>query len=139
MSMEMIAKFYGKMKADEALQEQAKDIQDHAALIAFAKAKGFDFTAEELTVFAAEQAGEAVPLSDEDLEKAAAGGTYDIDGYLLTWLSYSCGYWAESPSWKMWGPENPDERSCRSCKYYHPSMPRILPLGVCRNEANRRR
>lgn len=110
MSMEAVAKFYEKMKEEEPLRKEAKDIQDQAALIAFAKEKGFDFTAGEMAAFAARQAKEAVPLSDEEVDQVAAGWLYSPYGYLMTMATHSCNRWSyRSRPWAS------PEGQCGSC------------------------
>lgn len=134
MSAQTVAKFYETLREDEALREQAKDIQDQAGLIAFAKAKGFDFTGEELNAFAAEQAKMSIPLSDDELEKVAAGG-YNRDDFLMTTVCYWCDHWRKSAD--EWYAA---EGYCGSCFWWKPHfLAYIGHPGVCLCWDNKRK
>ena len=66
--MENVKKFYDALTNDEALRERAKVLngKDKAALVAFAKAEGYDFSLDDLEAY-------AKPLTDNDMESAAGG------------------------------------------------------------------
>lgn len=136
MSMEAVANFYGKLKADNALQEQAKQIKDQAGVIAFAREQGFEFGAQDMDAFVAQETKKAAPLSDEDLEKAT-GGIYDDNGYLLTTVCYGCPHWkADNGTWLA------TSGKCGSCYYWAcESTANIFfwagATSMCMNKANR--
>jgi len=67
MSVESAKKFIEKVKADEAFAKKVKECKDSEARLAFAKASGFDFTAEEIK-------GLKTELSDDELDAVAGGG-----------------------------------------------------------------
>lgn len=115
MSMEAVAKFYDGLREDEALQEGVKTIREQADFIAFARERGFEFTAEELDAFHTQQAEKAVPLSDDELDKAA-GGWYNKNGFLITTLAYGCSYWRAVPEWNH--PWYAVKGQCGSCLYW---------------------
>jgi len=79
--MENVKKFYDALSNDKELQERASALNKEgekpdeaavkAAIIAFAKAEGYDFSAADLDTYA----HTARPLTDESLD-AAAGGVY---------------------------------------------------------------
>ena len=81
MAKENVIKFYEQLKADKASAEALKAAlasakpadKDAAAgtLIAFAKARGFEFSREDLAAAEAEATQE---LTTEELDKVAAGG-----------------------------------------------------------------
>jgi predicted ribosomally synthesized peptide with nif11-like leader len=80
-TMENVKKFYDALASDEAMKKRAEDINEKQAaampdedvvkaeIIAFAKAEGYAFTAEELEAYA----NQAKPLDDDDLEAVAGG------------------------------------------------------------------
>ncbi len=71
MSVAEIERFANDVKASEALQAELKAVgSDVDKLVEVAKSKGYDFTADELKAHGETKKGE---LSEEDLEKAAAG------------------------------------------------------------------
>ena len=80
--MENVKKFYDALSNDKAMQERASALNKEgekpdeaavkAAIIAFAKAEGYDFSLADLDAYA----HTAKPLTDETLD-AAAGGAYD--------------------------------------------------------------
>lgn len=127
MSMKAIAKFYERFQEDKSLQEQMKEVKNHEEFIDFAKGQGFDFTAEELDTFRIEQTEKAVPLSDDELDKAA-GGFYNEDGYMITTLAYGCSNWEAAPPWLMWLAV---KGQCGSCYYWDGR--------VCHNQNNMRK
>ena len=134
MSMEAIERFYERLMGDESLQEQAKEIINQGGFIDFAKGQGYDFTAEELEAFTVERAAKAVPLNDEELDKVAAGGLYNEDGYLGTTVAYGCRFWhATTREWVA------VKGQCGSCSYWYPSPLFYLGSpGLCFNDNNRR-
>ena len=88
--MENIKKFYDALSNDKAMQERASALNKpgettppfghpskegnneaaaKAAIVAFAKAEGYDFTEADLDAYAAQ----AKPLADEAMEAAAGG------------------------------------------------------------------
>ena len=85
--MENIKKFYEALSTDTAMRERAKTLSKNPAsdeaeafaeIIEFAKAEGYDFTAEELKAFFS--SGRTTELSDEELENVAGGGCKDTSG-----------------------------------------------------------
>jgi predicted ribosomally synthesized peptide with nif11-like leader len=71
MSAEEIKRFNTDVNQDEALKEAVKNVGTNVEdLIALAKSKGYDFTADELQALAGKQ-GE---LSEEQLDSVAGGG-----------------------------------------------------------------
>jgi predicted ribosomally synthesized peptide with nif11-like leader len=81
--MEKVKEFYDALASDEALRKRAEALNEKlgeqsgedeakAEIIAFAKAEGYDFTAEELDAYAKQ----AKALSDDELE-TVAGGAYN--------------------------------------------------------------
>ena len=69
MSIESAKLFIDKMKADEDFAKQVNEFKDSSARMAFVKAEGFEFSAEEI----AEAKGE---LSDEELEAVSGGSAF---------------------------------------------------------------
>ena len=67
MSEEQLKAFLDAVKADAGLQEQLKAAADADAVVALAKAAGFEISAEELQKAQAE-------ISEEELEGVAGGG-----------------------------------------------------------------
>ena len=85
--MENVKKFYDALSKDSAMQERAKalDGKDKAAIVAFAKAEGYDFSLDDLEAY-------AKPLADDVMETAAGGIIFasapgDEDGAGLLGLS----------------------------------------------------
>ena len=80
--MENVKKFYNALASDKALRERAsalnKEVEKpdettaRAAIIAFAKAEGYDFTEADLDAYAKQ----AKPLADKTLD-AVAGGAFN--------------------------------------------------------------
>ena len=71
MSVEELKRFSEAVKKDKAMQEELKKVgKDEAAVVAFAKGKGYDFTADELKAQAKAAKGE---LSEDQLDKVAGG------------------------------------------------------------------
>ena len=79
--MENVKKFYDALSNDKMMQERASALNKEgeqpdeaaakAAIVAFAKAEGYDFSVADLEAYA----HAAKPLTDESLD-AAAGGAY---------------------------------------------------------------
>lgn len=74
MSQAETKRFFGAMADDAALKAGAEGADGVPALAAYAKSKGYDVTAEDLTNLAEENAD----LSDEQLEKVAGGFSVDM-------------------------------------------------------------
>jgi predicted ribosomally synthesized peptide with nif11-like leader len=130
--MEKVKEFYKALSSDAAMKERAKALLDKgrpadeaeaaAALIAFAKSEGYDFTADELKAYASAGAKE---LSDEELENVAGGGCGDTKecfcfgagGGTKEGKTCACvviGNGPSNPGPGFWcnflGPANPNER-----------------------------
>ena len=71
MSEEQLKAFLEAVKANEGLQEQLKAAADADAVVAIAKAAGFAISVEALK-------GAQAELSDEELEGAAGGRSFDL-------------------------------------------------------------
>ncbi|MEM9472507.1 MAG: Nif11-like leader peptide family natural product precursor [Pseudomonadota bacterium] len=75
MSEQEIERFTKDLASDEDLRSAAAEaVSDLPAIVAIAKANGYDFTLEELETFQSRQSAE---MSDEDLEKVSAGAFVD--------------------------------------------------------------
>lgn len=73
MSKAELERFANDVRTNDTLKAEAKSAgTDEAAVAAFAKSKGYDFSAEELKAYADARKAE---LSDEELDKVAGGGT----------------------------------------------------------------
>lgn len=71
MSKAELERFSKDVKADPKLQEELKKSgTSEKAVVDIAKAKGYDFSVEELKAYAEAKKGE---LSEEDLQKVAGG------------------------------------------------------------------
>ncbi|HOE55985.1 MAG TPA: Nif11-like leader peptide family natural product precursor [Bacillota bacterium] len=68
MSIESAKAFIQKVKSDEEFKTKLGAIKDGQARMNFAKAAGFDFTADEIAKVKAEQG-----LTDEELDSVAGG------------------------------------------------------------------
>ena len=71
MQEEQLEAFQETIKADAGLQEKLKAAQDPDAVVAIAKAAGFVISVEALK-------GAQAELSDEELEGAAGGRSFDL-------------------------------------------------------------
>ena len=75
MSKSEVERFSKDVQADTKLQEELKKAgTDEKAVVSIAKARGYDFSAEDLKAYAESKKGE---LSEEDLQKVA-GGTNNV-------------------------------------------------------------
>lgn len=73
MSKPDLERFAKDVKKDTKLQEELKKAgTDEKAVIGIAKARGYDFSLEELKAYAEQKKGE---LSEEQLDKVAGGST----------------------------------------------------------------
>jgi predicted ribosomally synthesized peptide with nif11-like leader len=126
MSKENIAKFQETIAQKPELLEKLKDARTPEAVVAVARAEGFDFTEEDMRAFAGEQAGKGIPLSDEELGKAA-GGLYDDNGRPITTPAYGCSHWL--PSTNPWLAV---KGQCGSCSYWTS----YAFAGICHCRAN---
>lgn len=68
MSVESAKAFIEKVKADEDFKKKLGQLKDGKARVDFAKASGFDFTAEDIAKVKGEQG-----LTDEELDGVAGG------------------------------------------------------------------
>jgi predicted ribosomally synthesized peptide with nif11-like leader len=87
--MENVKKFYDALANDDALRERANALNEKykdakpeeaaltADLIAFAKAEGYSFTAEDLKTYVNSV---PQPLDDDELEAVAGGASSDTGG-----------------------------------------------------------
>ena len=90
MSQEAVEKFLKSLDEDEGLRTKftaavAEEERSPAAVAAFAKENGFDFTEEDLENATKSVAAEPEALSDKDLE-AVAGGIIVVGGSFSTTL-----------------------------------------------------
>jgi len=92
MSKENVAKFKDEFQKSPELQQKFKEAKNVEALVALAKAEGFDFTKEEFMELGKE-AMQSRKLSDDELDKVSGGGIYNGYGYLKTTIGYGCKYW----------------------------------------------
>lgn len=88
--MENAKKFYEALAKDEGMRKRADALNEKYAgkqpgeaeaaadIVAFAKAEGFDFTAEDLKAYVEQQSG---PIADDELD-AVVGGAYKSDSCL---------------------------------------------------------
>ena len=83
MSEEQLKAFLEAVKADTGLQEKLKSAENAAAVVAIAKAAGYEISVEDLQKSQSE-------ISDEDLEGVAGRGV----GFCLV-LDFSIGYLTE--------------------------------------------
>jgi predicted ribosomally synthesized peptide with nif11-like leader len=76
MSKAEVERFADDVRSNEALKAEVIAAgADEAKVSAFAKGKGYDFTAAELKEYADAKKGE---LSEEDLDKVAGGGATQV-------------------------------------------------------------
>ncbi|MBV2350955.1 Nif11-like leader peptide family RiPP precursor [Synechococcus sp. HK05] len=74
MSKDQLKAFLEAVKADAGLQDKLKAAADAEAVVAIAKAAGFELSAEELLSDQAE-------IPDEELQGVAGGTAYEMDAY----------------------------------------------------------
>lgn len=68
MGVESAKAFIAKIKSDEDFKSKLSQLENGQARLDFAKAAGFDFTADEIAKVKAEQG-----LTDEELDSVAGG------------------------------------------------------------------
>ena len=83
MSEEQLAALLAKLKDDEGLQEKLKDAADLDAVLAIAKDAGFDISKADLLRHGKALGGQALELSDEELEGVAGGYSAFCNGQLM--------------------------------------------------------
>lgn len=74
MSEQQLSALIAKLKVDAELRARLKEAADFDAIVAIAKDAGFDVVKADLL---ANQSGQSVELSDEELEGVAAGAGTD--------------------------------------------------------------
>ena len=98
---------------EKELIAKAKEAKTPEELMALAKEKGVEMTAEKAQVYFDQLHPKTGELSDEELDNVAGGGCYANDGYLLTTIVHKCKYYEETEK----NPYGVKGTCCR-CKYW---------------------